>query len=123
MKTACNSTGCQITALYFKVFHSLHSCTFSTSSIFQPKAHLYLIHILSHLSYMFRHVIYSIFRENLILLAQNHLLYKYMVTFFVISCFKVYIFRLIVSAYLVEPYGYCCFGFEQFMFDILILVN
>ena len=75
MKTPSNSTCCQIIADYFKVFHSVDSFTLNNSSIFQPKAHLYLLRILSHLSYMFRHVIYTIFRENLILLAPNQLLY------------------------------------------------
>jgi hypothetical protein len=112
-KIYCNSAGCQIIAHYFKVFHLLHSVTFNTPSIFQPKAHLCIIHISSHLSFVFWHLIYSICRENLILFAQNHLLHKYcciIVTLFVISYFKVYVFRFAVSAYLDEPY--CCVGFE-----------
>jgi len=63
--------------------------------------------------------------ENLILLAQNHLFYTMFVYFCYVGCyvffFKVYILRLTVPAYLVEPY--CCAGIEQFMFAMLIVVS
>jgi len=41
--------------------------------------------------------------------------------FVVIFYFKVYIIQLTLPAYLVELYY--CVGFEQFMFDMLIVIN
>ena len=60
-----------------EVFHSVRSCTSNTSSVFQTNAHFYLLHmfICITLTYMFRCVVYTIFRENPILLAQNHLFF------------------------------------------------
>jgi hypothetical protein len=73
---------------------------------------------------MFQHVIHTIFRENLILLAPKHLLSTMFLYFYYVGfCFLFwsYIIQLSLPAYLVEPYY--CLGFEQFMFDMLIVVN
>ena len=57
---------------HFKVFHSVHPCTSNISSILQKMHIIYLIHILLNLSYMFRCVIYTDFRENIVLHPLKH---------------------------------------------------